>query len=244
MTRWAPRTGRRSPPRPSAARSSARPRYMRMTSSDFSLRLCAFSVLRARIWKATSASGIRIAGTQSAFSFWSDLQAMVAVRRPVDPGLGRDDHDRVHEAVDLLDHLLQALGVGGREVALVGRGRDLVDGQQAEDLPVAADRLAVDGERLAAVVLDLRRERRHGPGGTLVADARPWPMSTVAAPSRKLSRLRGGERVECDRVMNDSGVSASSASAVLRRSRRRVRAQPIPRTGAATAWGWPCAAWG
>ena len=42
---------------------------MRMTSSDFSLRLCAFSVLRARIWNATSGSGIRMAGTHSAFSF-------------------------------------------------------------------------------------------------------------------------------------------------------------------------------
>ena len=30
--------------------SSTSPRYMRMTSSDFSLTLCAFSVLRARIW--------------------------------------------------------------------------------------------------------------------------------------------------------------------------------------------------
>ena len=42
---------------------------MRMTSSDFSLRLWAFSVLRARIWKATCLSGITIAGTNAAFSF-------------------------------------------------------------------------------------------------------------------------------------------------------------------------------
>ena len=54
--------------------SSARPRYMRITSSDFSLRLCAFSVLRARIWKATSGSGTRIAGTISAFSFSSAVR--------------------------------------------------------------------------------------------------------------------------------------------------------------------------
>jgi hypothetical protein len=44
---------------------------MRMTSSDFSLRLWAFSVLRARIWKATSGSGTRMAGTVSAFIFCS-----------------------------------------------------------------------------------------------------------------------------------------------------------------------------
>ena len=31
---------------------------MRITSSERSLRLCAFSVLSARIWKATSSSGI------------------------------------------------------------------------------------------------------------------------------------------------------------------------------------------
>ena len=54
--------------------SSASPRYMRITSSDFSLRLCAFSVLRARIWKATSGSGTRIAGTHSALSFSSALR--------------------------------------------------------------------------------------------------------------------------------------------------------------------------
>ncbi len=44
---------------------------MRITSSDFSLRLWAFSVLRARIWNATPVSGMRMAGTWSAFSFCS-----------------------------------------------------------------------------------------------------------------------------------------------------------------------------
>ena len=51
--------------------SSASPRYIRITSSDFSFRLWAFSVLRARMRNATSGSGTRIAGTRSALSFWS-----------------------------------------------------------------------------------------------------------------------------------------------------------------------------
>ena len=49
--------------------SSTRPRYMRITSRDFSFRLWAFSVLRARIWKATSGSGTRMAGIILALSF-------------------------------------------------------------------------------------------------------------------------------------------------------------------------------
>ena len=47
---------------------------MRITSSDFSFRLWAFSVLSARIWNATSASGTRIAGTHSALSFSSAVR--------------------------------------------------------------------------------------------------------------------------------------------------------------------------
>ena len=47
---------------------------MRMTSSDFSLRLWAFSVLSARIWKATSGSGTRMAGTILALSFSSTVR--------------------------------------------------------------------------------------------------------------------------------------------------------------------------
>ena len=48
--------------------SASAPRYMRMTSSDFSFRLWAFSVLRASTWKATLGSATRMAGTKSAFS--------------------------------------------------------------------------------------------------------------------------------------------------------------------------------
>jgi hypothetical protein len=37
-----------------------------------------------------------------------DLEAVMAVGRPVDPGLRRDDDDRVHEPVDLLDRVVQS----------------------------------------------------------------------------------------------------------------------------------------
>ena len=42
---------------PAAGSSVINPRYMRMTSRDFSFRLWAFSVFSARIWNATAASG-------------------------------------------------------------------------------------------------------------------------------------------------------------------------------------------
>ena len=79
---------------------------------------------------------------------------MVAVGRPVDAGLGGDDHDGVDEAVDLLHRVVEPLDVGGREVPLVRRGRDLVQGEEAEQVPVAAHRLAEGGQHLSPV-------RRH-----------------------------------------------------------------------------------
>jgi len=89
-----------------------------------------------------------------------DGAAVVAVGRPVEAGLGRHDDDRVHEAVDLLDHVLEAFDVGGGEVALVRRRLDLRHRQQAEDLPVIPHRLPVDRERVPAVLLHLLRQRR------------------------------------------------------------------------------------
>ena len=53
------------------------------------------------------------------------------------------------------------MGVG--EVALVGRGLDQIDRQSGEDLPVAAERIAVGGEDGAAVGLD--RLGQPGDGG-------------------------------------------------------------------------------
>ncbi len=48
-----------------------------------------------------------------------------------------------------------------RQVALVGRGLDLVEGQEAEDLPVLPDGILVDGEHVTAVPLYLLGEGQH-----------------------------------------------------------------------------------
>ena len=61
---------------------------MRITSSDFSLRLCAFSVLSARIWKATSGSGTRMAGIISALSFASTARRWLPFGVQYRPGRG------------------------------------------------------------------------------------------------------------------------------------------------------------
>src|SRR5713101_7996669 len=87
--------------------------------------------------------------------------AVVAVGRPVEAGLGRHDDDGVDEAVDLLDDVLEALDVGRRQIALIRRRLHLGHGQQAEDLPVVADRLAIERERAAAIPFDLFRQRHH-----------------------------------------------------------------------------------
>src|SRR5438552_3378550 len=84
---------------------------------------------------------------------------VIPVGRPVHARLGRDHDDRVHEAIEPLDGLGQALDVGRREVALVGARLHALARQQAEDLPVVPERLLVERERRAAVALDLRRKR-------------------------------------------------------------------------------------
>ncbi len=50
------------------------------------------------------------------------LAPVIPVGGPVLPGCLADGDHRVDEAVELLDDLPQTLGVGGREVALVGGG--------------------------------------------------------------------------------------------------------------------------
>src|SRR2546422_8631124 len=126
-----------------------------------------------------------------------DDAPVIAVRRPVDPRPGRDHHDRVHETVEPLDRLGEALDVGGREVALV-RARLAPDaGQEAEDLPVLADGLLVEGQDLAAVPRDLRGQllrlsgwlvvRHRSPAGVgrTLAHAGPSPAHTGAFVLRK-----------------------------------------------------------
>ena len=216
---------------------------MRITSRDFSLRLCAFSVLSARIWKATSGSGIRMAGMTLALSLVEHGAPVVAVGRPVDAGPRRHDHHRIHEAVDLLDHLLQPLGVGRREIALVGGGLDLLERQEAEDLPVIAHRLAVDGEHRAAVALDLLGQRGHRPGRLLLrhhpplrhaADYDPSPRGLQATGRRDREGIAPGwkSRYPWTRPAPDAGCSPIWLSSSSVRGRLEAvaswRPRPIP----------------
>ncbi len=131
-----------------------------------------------------------------------DRQAVVAVGCPVDAGLRRDDDDGIHETIDLPDHLLEALGVGGREVALVGRRRDGIGREEGEDVPMVPHRLAIDREGVAAVGLDPLGEGRHGPRRIAVGERReprrhpsppitPRPASRAAAPSPPAVRSFG-----------------------------------------------------
>ena len=85
--------------------------------------------------------------------FFEDVPAVIAVGRPVQ-AVRPDGDDRVDETVDLLDHLEQPFGVRLGEVALVGGRLHLLTGQEREDLPVAADRVAIDGQGAAAVLVD------------------------------------------------------------------------------------------
>jgi hypothetical protein len=111
-----------------------------------------------------------------------DRAPVVAVRRPVDARPGRDDHDRVHEAVEPLDRLGEALDVGGREIALIRARLALVARQETEDLPVLADRLLVERQHPAAVALDLRRQLLGFLRGLFIRHRRPVFARTLAHP--------------------------------------------------------------
>ena len=88
---------------------------------------------------------------------------MVAVRRPV---LAHAFYTRAHgndgveKSAELGDDSFELADMGLREVALVGRRFDDLDRQRRHDHPAAAERLFVDGQHLAAVLLDLPAQRR------------------------------------------------------------------------------------
>ena len=102
---------------------------MRIVSSDFSRRLCAFSVLSARILNATSASGMSSATIGLRAEPPHRLQPVVAVGRPVAIVVA-DDDDRIEEAAELFDHRHQPLDVRIRRVALKRRRLDAIDRQR------------------------------------------------------------------------------------------------------------------
>src|ERR1022692_2808453 len=100
-----------------------------MTSSERSLRLCAFSVFRARICHATSRSG-----TTRAVMDLAPRRRMASRRcRPLgvpEASAGRDDSDdRVEKTSCLMKYVGQPLVVSAGEVTLKRRRLDLVDGE-------------------------------------------------------------------------------------------------------------------
>ena len=129
---------------------------MRMTSSERSLRLCAFSVLSARICHATS----RVGTTSAVIGLRAEPlhrgQAVATVRRP-EPAhlLGRGDGDHgVEEAPGLLDDLGEALVMRFAEVALERRRLDLRDREDREEHRVTAERILVATDDDAAFIRD------------------------------------------------------------------------------------------
>ena len=112
---------------------------MRITSSDFSFRLCAFSVLSARICQASSRLG-----TTSAVIDFAPRRRIAASRWPPfgvqKPFSGRGDgDDRVEEEARLVDDVGEALVVHVGDVALERRA--------ARRCPAAAPRAAADSCR-------------------------------------------------------------------------------------------------
>ncbi len=98
------------------------------------------------------------------------VQAVVAVGRPVGAVFAAHGDDRVEEAADLVHALHEALQVRLGEVALEGRGGDLVDRQRDEELPLPAERLPVGADDGRAVGFDQRGELFDRSGRTLGAD--------------------------------------------------------------------------
>ena len=196
---------------------------MRMTSSDFSLRLCAFSVLRARIWNATSGSGIRIAGHPLGLQLLERRAAMVAVRRPVDArASARPPRSGPRSGRACLTTSVSRLAWVGERSRWYGVGATVVERQQAEGLPVPAHRLAVDGEHAAAVRgPPARGAPRPLSGGSSSSGC--WPQGlmgcsvlrgTVAA-SRAMSAPAQARGTTIDTVMVPRLLRALTACATL-----------------------------
>ena len=115
---------------------------MRMTSSDLSRRLCAFSVLRARICQATSCRG-----TTSAVSARAEpahgLEAVAPVGRPEALLRRCDCDDRIEKHPGAVQHVGEPAMVHLRKVALE-RGRlDRIDRQHGDHERMPAEGVAV-----------------------------------------------------------------------------------------------------
>ena len=144
------------------ARCSASARAMRIVSSDFSFRLCAFSVLSARILNATSGSGRSSAIDRTRADLAQRLQTMIAVRRPVAVVLA-DGDDRIEEAAELFDDIDQPLDVRLRWIALITASAR----RDRSGAPRAAPAFRQSGHDRRSMV----RRRRTAPGPS----APSWP---------------------------------------------------------------------
>src|SRR6266545_1151630 len=100
---------------------------------------------------------------------------VVAVGRPVDAGARRQGDDGIHESVELLHRFGQALDVRRRQVTLIRARLHAIEGQEAEDLPVLADGVAIERQHVPAVSLDLLGERAGLARGLRRGKRRPAP---------------------------------------------------------------------
>ena len=127
---------------------------MRITSSDLSLRLCAFSVLSARICHATSRFGTTSAviafapSRRIASSRWRPLGVQKPFSGAVTAMIGsRNMPVRSSTSASSL-----VVHVG--KVALERRRLDAVDRQHGEEQRILAERIVIAAEHEAAFVLD------------------------------------------------------------------------------------------
>ena len=149
-----------------------------MTSRLRSLRLCAFSVLSARIRNASPSSGETSAVICLRPEHLGGGEAMPAVRRAELALLAAHHDDRVEERSRLVDLLREALGVRRREVALEGRRLHRRERQRGHQHGAAGQRLAIGADRRAAALAHLRGERRDA----LVVDRQRDVRGVEAAP--------------------------------------------------------------
>ena len=156
---------------------------MRIVSSDFSFRLCAFSVFSARILNATSASGTTSATIGLRAKLSHRLKPVIAVRRPIAVVLP-DRDDRIEESAERLDHGHQPLDVRLGRIALIRRRLDAIDRQRSQDGRRAAERLTVGrqhGASSAAISPASARTRSSSTDAVSVASARPTSGADLLA---------------------------------------------------------------
>ena len=161
---------------------------MRIVSNDFSRRLCAFSVFSARILNAIVGVRHEQRDDGAMPEFFQRLQPVVAVRRPVAfVSVSTNDDDGIEEDAHLFDHAHQAFDVRVRRIALIGRGRNPIDGQRHQEQRLPAHRIEIAREHRALALLDdagKRVEVGRGDGGLRCRKALRKSRDFLATGSR------------------------------------------------------------